>query len=306
MASTPMFSGDEMEKQRLKDIFDEVRTHLSLSPQSPKSLLLGDWDSDLIGEGMEFEEFKEYRDGDNPRRIHAAMSSRMGKPIVVRHLEPRETRCLVVLDATPSMMVREKMEIAFAALGMIFSSAHEVHMPIGIWLLDHLKEFDMRPPVTHAHMEYVIDAICGIDSDNPYLRDRESELNLDNWNNFLPGGSFIFVISDFFESPENNFMQILGTGMPGYKVVPVIVQDSLEYTFPQIPSSGAEIPIVDSETGVTTRAWVDADKASSIRKQHEERFQRINDFFERRFIYPAHTPNLNVLEIYGSLQNALL
>lgn len=292
-------------KKEFREILDRSRTYLSLAPRSPESLLFGDWDSAYVGEGFEFEKFREYREGDNTKRIHAAMSSRMGKPMVIRHLEPREARMLIVLDMSPSMKIRDKEKIAFTALSMIFSSGFDIHMPVSIWGVGSEKELRMTPPIDHGSLDYVVDAMIQENGRNPFVEHSVPSLSLDDWMFFLPGGSLIFVISDFLGKQDSNLKQLLGSSLHGYKVVPVVVQDDLEYTFPDIPFA-ADVPLVDAETGQTSLVRIDKETAREFRNKHEERFSDLKAFFEGSYFSFAHTPTQDIDNIYDQLEKALL
>lgn len=291
-------------KEELREIFNETSLRLSLKPKDPRSRLFGEWDSRFIGDGMEFDQFREFRSGDDPKHINAPMSSRFGKQIVTRYNEPREARCLIVLDVTPSMKLRDKIKTAFAALSMIFYSAYDAHMPVSIWMIGDKKEFDMRPPVTPGHMDMVIDAICGGEDDNPYLFERASDLNLDNWQTSLPGGSFVFLISDFIGDSDTNFRQFLTDNLYRYHAVPVVVQDDMECTFPNLPS--ANIVFGDPETGSSRVLRIDKETAAELREQNENRFSDITKDFSDRFMLWAHVKSPDAEHVHESIETALL
>lgn len=293
-------------KEDLEAIFEKSRMSLTLEPPSPRSTMYGDWDSDYIGEGFDFEEFREFRPGDNPRRIHAVMSSRMGKDMVVRHREPRESRLLIIMDMTPSMFLRDKFRMAYAAMSMIFISASDIHMPVAFWGIARNYELEVTFPFTNEHTYLFEDIASGnTDAEDSYFCiERSSELLLDNWRNALPGGSFVFIISDFL-GEKDNLTNILDGEVGDYHVIPVVVQDHMEYTFPEIDSAGANVVFGDVENFEPETIWVNKKTSIEIRDIHEKRFHNLKELFRERYLTHAHLDEFDLKKINSKIEDAL-
>ncbi|MEX0877830.1 MAG: DUF58 domain-containing protein [Candidatus Spechtbacterales bacterium] len=293
-------------KEDLEAIFEKSRMSLTLEPHSPKSTRYGDWDSDYLGEGFDFEEFREFRPGDNPRRIHAVMSSRMGKDMVIRYREPREARLLIVLDITPSMFLRDKFRMAYAAMSMVFISASDIHMPVALWAVANDYELEATFPFTNEHMYFFEDIVSGKveASDSYFCVERSGELSLDNWREALPGGSFVFVVSDFL-GKKDNFQTLLDDELGDYYVIPVVVQDDQEYTFPEINSRGVSITFGDAEGLESETLWVDKKTSADVRDTHEKRFTDLRELFREKYLSYAHLKVFDLKNINSSIEDAL-
>ena len=293
-------------KEDLEAIFEKSRMSLTLEPHSPKSTRYGDWDSDYLGEGFDFEEFREFRPGDNPRRIHAVMSSRMGKDMVIRYREPREARLLIVMDITPSMFLRDKFKIAYAAMSMIFISASDIHMPVALWAVADNYELEATFPFTNEHMYFFEDIVSANAeaSDSYFCVERSEELSLDNWRAALPGGSFVFIVSDFL-GEKDNLQALLDDELGDYHVIPIVVQDDQEYTFPKINSRGANIAFGDIEGSEPEILWIDEKTSVSIRDVHEKRFLDLEELFREKYLSYAHLRVFDLKNINSSIEGAL-
>lgn len=76
----------------------------TLLPRQPvRSLLSGQRASRLRGRGLDFEELRHYRIGDDVRTIDWKVTNRTGKPHVRIYTEERDRPCFIVVDQRPGM-----------------------------------------------------------------------------------------------------------------------------------------------------------------------------------------------------------
>ncbi|OGZ61023.1 MAG: hypothetical protein A2919_00805 [Candidatus Spechtbacteria bacterium RIFCSPLOWO2_01_FULL_43_12] len=301
-----------MDRTEVNKLFDAVRfSHLALKPRSAKSHLFGDWDSIYAGEGFDFEEMSEYVPGDNPRRINIDASMRAGKTIVVKRKEQREDRVLVVLDISPSMFLRDKMAAAYSAAAMVFISALRQRIPCGMFIADTSQTAEFLPRLGKKQLYRVKEAletsICdGIASVSGLKRNRSGNLALRAWRKALPKGSCVFVISDFLGNSDENLVSLLEERLYGYKVVPVVIQDELEYSFPtDIPRGGVSVGVLGVETQDVVSISISRSQAQRIKQEHEKRFSELKDTFFRSRLLWAHISSPDLEEMTGILRRAL-
>ncbi|MEX0870007.1 MAG: DUF58 domain-containing protein [Candidatus Spechtbacterales bacterium] len=297
-----------MLRDELKDILDDSHLHLNLKPRSPRSSLFGIWDSPFAGDdGLEFEEDREYQPGDNFKRINAPLSSRLDQLMVKRYRETREVRMLIILDASPSMMLREKIKTAFSALSVLHISAQEVFMPASIWAVGSDHELQIRPPMRLQHIEHVIDALCGDeDEDNPFIVPREDTLSLDLWRTFLVPDSYVFVISDFLSGKDLDFKELLDYNPFHCRFMPVVVQDDLEHSFPILPHRfGVDVGLWDTEEQMVKTARLNRKRSKNIKTAHERRFSLLQEMFDTNHLSYVHCADPDVESVYKALQDAL-
>ena len=86
----------------------------------------------------------------------------------------------------------------------------------------------------------------------------------------LPGGSFVFVLSDFLAPPDPSiWLRVLALR---WDVVPVVIQDPVwEQSFPELPS--VVVPFADPRTGRLVEARLSAAEARDRRAAHERRLR---------------------------------
>jgi len=89
--------------RQLLEILAAVR-RLALGRSSfVTDVLAGGYRSTFRGVGVEFEEVREYSEGDDPRYVDWNVTARAGRPFVKRFVEEREHTIIFVLDGSGSM-----------------------------------------------------------------------------------------------------------------------------------------------------------------------------------------------------------
>jgi uncharacterized protein (DUF58 family) len=90
----------------------------------------------------------------------------------------------------------------------------------------------------------------------------------------LPGGSFVFVFSDFLAPPPARSW--LQANDRGWDVVPVVIQDPVwERSFPDV--HGAALPIADPATGAVSLVRLSRREAAARRAENAARAGRLAD-----------------------------
>ncbi len=100
----------------------------------------------------------------------------------------------------------------------------------------------------------------------------------------LPGGTFVFVVSDFFAGPpEPVWARALERG---WEVVPVIVRDPVwEQSFPDV--AGVLVPLVDPSTGEVARIRMSRSRARARATDNERSLADLLAMFERLPLDPV-------------------
>ena len=85
-----------------KDLFQKVRRIQITTSRMVTDVFAGQYESVFKGRGMEFDEVREYRIGDDIRTIDWNVTARMGHPYVKLHVEERELTVILLVDASAS------------------------------------------------------------------------------------------------------------------------------------------------------------------------------------------------------------
>ncbi len=87
----------------LADLLEEVRRIDVQSRRLVTDVMAGGYLSVFRGAGVEFDEVREYVEGDDPRSVDPSVTARMGRPFVKKYVDERELTVLFLLDLSASM-----------------------------------------------------------------------------------------------------------------------------------------------------------------------------------------------------------
>src|SRR6056297_4214752 len=102
-------------------ILSRVKQLQLLSNRLVESLLAGNYRSVFKGPGIEFDEVREYVEGDDARLIDWNVSSRMGSAYTKTFREERELTLFVVVDSSASLRFGSGESSAKEAAELLFS-----------------------------------------------------------------------------------------------------------------------------------------------------------------------------------------
>ncbi|MFH2001052.1 MAG: DUF58 domain-containing protein [Planctomycetota bacterium] len=87
----------------LAELLKEVRRIEVQSNRLVTEMMAGAYSSVFRGTGIEFDEVREYADGDDPRRVDWNVTARMGRPYIKKYVDERELTVIFLLDLSASM-----------------------------------------------------------------------------------------------------------------------------------------------------------------------------------------------------------
>lgn len=87
-----------------QELLDVVRRIEAQSQRLVSGVMAGGYKSVFRGSGIEFEEIREYVDGDDPRAVDWAVTARVGRPFVKTYVEERDLQMVLLLDLSASMV----------------------------------------------------------------------------------------------------------------------------------------------------------------------------------------------------------
>ncbi|MCS7193138.1 MAG: DUF58 domain-containing protein [Armatimonadetes bacterium] len=120
-------------------------------------MFLGAYESVFKGQGLEFEEVREYQSGDDVRMIDWNVTARMGKPYVKKFRHERELRVFIVVDISPSLQFgtqgKLKSELAVEVAAALILAAIRSNDRVGLLLFtDRVEKYiPPRKGIRHAH-----------------------------------------------------------------------------------------------------------------------------------------------------------
>jgi len=87
----------------LAELLAEVRRIDVQSKRLVTDVMAGGYVSVFRGSGIEFDEVREYAEGDDPRHVDWNVTARVGRPFVKKYVDERERTVLFLLDLSASM-----------------------------------------------------------------------------------------------------------------------------------------------------------------------------------------------------------
>lgn len=236
----------------------EIRTNRLVTES-----LAGQYHSVFKGQGMNFEEVREYQPGDEVRSIDWNVTARMNHPFVKKFVEERELTLMLIVDASASGLfgssAQSKRELAAEIASILAFSAIRNNDKVGLILFTDTVEKFIPPRKGRRHVLRVIREVLFYE---PAGHGTDLEGALKFLLRVTPHRAIAVVISDFLSpdvapmrgapaAPERE-QQARFTGLSALKqanrrhdVVAVQIADPHEF---QLPALG-RLTLSDAETG---------------------------------------------------------
>lgn len=198
------------DQQRTSEILKKVRQVEIRTHRMVTDALSGAYHSVFKGQGMDFEEVREYQPGDDVRSIDWNVTAKMDKPFVKIYREERELTLVLAVDLSASGSFgstnQSKRELAAEIASVLAFSASSNNDKVGLLLFTDQVEAFIPPRKGRQHILRVIREILFY---KPRGTGTDIHSAVDKLNRMLKRKAVLFVLSDFIEpmSAQNRFMQ---------------------------------------------------------------------------------------------------
>ena len=205
----------------------------------------GEYHSVFKGRGIDFDEVREYQEGDDVRLIDWNVTARMDRLFVKKFVEERELTIVLAVDVSASLTFgsrdRLKRELAAEFAAAIALSAMRNHDRVGLFLFSEGPERFIPPRRGRAHVLRMIRDLLAYE---PEARLTHYGVSLDYLQKVLKGHAIVFLLSDFIDM---DFASPLKGLISKHDVIAVTLTDPRERELPDVGIMEA----VDPETGET-------------------------------------------------------
>jgi uncharacterized protein (DUF58 family) len=185
----------------------EIRTNRLVS-----ETLAGQYHSVFKGQGMNFEEVREYQPGDEVRAIDWNVTARMNHPFIKKFVEERELTLMLVVDLSGSGLFgsgeQSKRELAAEIASVLAFSAIRNNDKVGLILFTDEVEKYMPPRKGRRHVLRVIREILFYE---PQRRGTNLPAALEFLSRVTAHRAITIVISDFIDNAATYSFARLGT-----------------------------------------------------------------------------------------------
>jgi uncharacterized protein (DUF58 family) len=206
----------------------------------------GEYLSSFRGQGLDFDDFREYQHGDEVRFIDWNVTARMNQPFVRKFREEREMSVVMAVDVSGSADYGShslsKRELAAEAAAILGFSAIQNGDKVGLLIFAKEPVFFVPPAKGSRHLLRMIREILVARAPEPTTSIRAA---CDFLVRTLRRRSLVFMISDFFSDPLD---KPLGKLARKHETIALTVQDPLEKKLPK----GGRVIMIDPETGFET------------------------------------------------------
>ena len=254
----------------LARIMKRVRRIELITKGMVKESLGGQYHSKFKGQGIEFDDFREYQAGDDVRFIDWNVTARMNDPFVRKYVEERELTVLLMVDVSGSgdygSEEDSKRELAAEMAAVFAFSACSNQDKVGLALFSDQLEAYVPAKKGHAHSLRIVRDVL-----NCVPRSRGSRLQpaLDLALQRIAHRSLIVIISDFL-LPDTGWEHSLRALAMKHDVVAVRVVDPRET---ELPAAG-RVTLQDPETGVQ---YVVNTSSAAVREAYATRLAEQTD-----------------------------
>lgn len=261
-----------------REILKKVRRIEIRTKRLVDDIVSGEYHSSFKGQGMEFDEVREYLPGDDVRQIDWNVTARYGTPFVKKFAEERELTVIILMDISGSKSFGTadylKSELAAELTALLAFSAIKNNDKVGmISFTDQIERF-IPPKKGRRNVLRLVREVLYYE---PIGRGTDIKGALEYFNRVIKKRAVLFIISDFI---GDDFRKPLMVANQKHDVIAMSIADPRELT---ISESGLML-LEDAESG--NRMWVDTsskrfrqlyeENASKQRKEIADIFRHLN------------------------------
>jgi len=241
-----------------KDLIKKIRRIQIRTSHMADDVLAGQYHSAFKGQGMEFEEVREYTPGDDIRSIDWNVTARQGRPFIKRFREERELTVMLLADVSASQGFgtagQLKRELAAEVGATLAFSAIRNNDKVGlIGFSDRIERY-VKPDKGTRHVLRVIRELLTLTARG---RGTNIAAALEYLNRVARRRCVVFLISDF---QDQGFDPALRVARRRHDVVSICISDPREAEMPPVRF----IELEDAESG--RRVIVDTASAAFRRQ----------------------------------------
>ena len=226
-----------------KEILKKVRQIQIRTRSVVSDMFAGQYHSVFKGQGMEFQEVREYAPGDEIRSIDWNVTARMGHPFIKKYREERELTVMLLVDISGSQSfgsgAQFKKDLAAELAAVLAFAAIQNNDRVGLILFTDQIEHYVPPKKGPRHVLRVIRDVLYFE---PKHRGTAIGPALDYLNKVAHRKTVTFVISDFL---DDNFKRALSVTARRHDLISIVTRDPRESEWPD----AGIIEWQDAETG---------------------------------------------------------
>ena len=247
-----------------KEVLQKVRSIEIHTRRLLSGTLVGDYSSAKKGSGLEFDQIRDYQEGDDVRFIDWKATARQDKLLVREYIEERSRALLLVVDISASTfygssdVLKNDLYAQIASVLALVGDYSKDHVGL-IMFSDHVQTV-IPPKAGRQHvrriMEYLFDSRPAGTTEFQGALQRLIQMNRKD--------AMVFLISDFHA--RTGYEKLLRIVCKKYDTIAIRCLDRREYTMPDV----GLLPIVDPETGIQGYIKTTTKDVNVLIKEHNK------------------------------------
>jgi uncharacterized protein (DUF58 family) len=257
-----------------KEVLQKIRRIQITTSRMVTDVFAGHYHSVFKGQGMEFEEVREYQPGDDIRSIDWNVTARTGRPFIKKFMEERELTVMLLLDMSGSTYFgsvnKLKRHLAAELCSLLAMSAIKNNDRVGlIAFTDRIEKFiPPRKGLSHV-LRIIRDALYF----EPEGKTTDVSGALEYLSRVTSRSTVTFILSDFY---DEDFKKPLSVASRRHDLVAMSITDPRETALPDV----GIINLEDPETG---ESFLLDTSSAGVRKEYRANSLRVVDERQKLF-----------------------
>jgi uncharacterized protein (DUF58 family) len=283
-----------LDDQTIEEVMKRVRRLEIRAKRLVTESFAGEYHSSFKGQGLDFDEFREYQPGDEIRFIDWNVTARMGAPFIRKFREERELTVIIAVDVSASTLFgsrsRSKRELAAELAALLGFSARDNGDKIGL-LLFAGEPILYLPPAKGTRQ--ILRSVREILTATPEAKHTDLNAACHFLTHTIRRKALVFLISDFIDTDLGKPLKTLARK---HETIALRVFDPVEKKLPSV----GKVIMRDVENGQES---IVNTSNSNVRMAYEKLTRRhregLRRFFRRCGIdyssFPCHQDYLPTL-----------
>ena len=267
-----------------KEILKKIQRIEIFTNRLVSTLFAGEYESVFKGQGITFDEVREYQPGDEVRTIDWNVTARMGAAYIKKYIEERELVMMLVVDMSASTsfgsIAETKAEIAAEIAALLAFSAIRNNDKVGLICFTDTVEHFVAPRKGKRHVLRVVRDILHFQPKQPRTDIQTALAFVDR---VLKPHSLVFLISDF---KDTGYEKQLRLSSKRHALIAITLQDKREVELPNV----GLIELTDAESGETLLV----DTGSEAARQHYKETNQRADTARRQLFRSSQVDSIYI------------
>ncbi len=266
-----------VDEQKIPEMLRKVRSIRLQTRRVMDNTLAGSYHSIFKGQGLNFEEIREYTPGDEVRFIDWNASSKLGRPFIKTFREERELTLILALDVSGSMQTgcvqQSKREFETEVASLLAFSALKNNDKVGLFLFSDSVEKFVPPQKGQQQLLRIIREVL-------FFQPQRSQTNLltslTQLNQMIKKRAIVGLISDFMHtSYSNELMKTLSQTNQHHDLICIRIQDPRELDLPDVGFIALKDAETQQEIYLDTSRKAFRDLFAKQQQEHSKTFENL-------------------------------